>query len=53
MDVGAIMQCDSANAERDSVIEEYSIPTLADFMIAYSTIPGIDLKWAFRFKLRY
>jgi len=41
MDVGTVMQCDSAN-ERDAVVEEYSIPTLADFMIAYSTIPGND-----------
>lgn len=38
-DEGILMTCDSAN-ERDSVAEEYSIPTLADFMIAYSTIPG-------------
>ncbi|EFX71181.1 hypothetical protein DAPPUDRAFT_309162 [Daphnia pulex] len=39
MDKGTLMQCDSAK-ERDSVVEEYSIPTLADFMIAYSTVPG-------------
>lgn len=41
MDKGTLMQCDSAK-ERDSVVEEYSIPTLADFMIAYSTVPGND-----------
>ena len=41
MDEGTLMKYDSVN-ERDSVAEEYSIPTLADFMIAYSTIPGTD-----------
>jgi hypothetical protein len=41
MDKGTLMQCDSAIA-RDSVVEEYSIPTLADFMITYSTVPGND-----------
>lgn len=33
------MQSDSS--QMDSVApQEYSIPTMADFMIAYSTIPG-------------
>jgi caspase 7 len=41
MDKGTLMQCDSAK-ERDSVVEENSIPTLADFMIAYYTVTGND-----------
>ncbi|EFX85532.1 hypothetical protein DAPPUDRAFT_314077 [Daphnia pulex] len=47
MDKGTLMQCDSAK-ERDSVVEEYSIPTLADFMIAYSTVPAFIIfePWA-------